>query len=101
MDFELPEEIRVLRDAVRRFTDEELIPREPDAPEGEDFPQAYMGPLQDKVKALGLWQLDVPREYGGLGLVVIDYLQLMSAADSTNENRATEISEISRSLKAM
>ena len=42
------------------------------------------------------------REYGGaLGLVVIDYLQLMSAADSGVENRATEISEISRSLKAM
>lgn len=68
MDFELPEEIRALRDVVRRFTDEELIPREPDAPEGEDFPESYMRPLQEKVKALGLWQLDVPREYGGLGM---------------------------------
>ena len=36
----------------------------------------------------------------GLGLIVIDYLQLMSAA-SRGENRATEISEISRSLKAL
>jgi len=33
-----------------------------------------------------------------LGLVVIDYLQLMSVPGN-NENRATEISEISRSLK--
>ncbi len=40
------------------------------------------------------------REYGKLGLVVIDYLQLMSAS-SQGENRATEISEISRSLKAL
>jgi replicative DNA helicase len=36
----------------------------------------------------------------GLGLIVIDYLQLMSAS-SQGENRATEISEISRSLKAL
>src|SRR5919109_1726142 len=39
------------------------------------------------------------REYGKLGLVVVDYLQLMSAS-AQGENRATEISEISRSLKA-
>ena len=40
------------------------------------------------------------REYGKLGLVVVDYLQLMSAS-AHGENRATEISEISRSLKAL
>ena len=40
------------------------------------------------------------REYGKLGLVVVDYLQLMSATGQ-GENRATEISEISRSLKAL
>ncbi|MCX7197330.1 MAG: replicative DNA helicase [Proteobacteria bacterium] len=40
------------------------------------------------------------RSFGGrLGLIVIDYLQLMSSSGS--ENRATEISEISRSLKAL
>jgi len=41
----------------------------------------------------------ISREHG-LDLVVVDYLQLMQVA-GTNENRATEISEISRSLKAM
>ena len=35
-----------------------------------------------------------------LGLVVIDYLQLMSVPGN-NENRATEISEVSRALKAL
>jgi replicative DNA helicase len=40
------------------------------------------------------------RQYGRLGLVVVDYLQLMSST-SYGENRATEISEISRSLKAL
>lgn len=36
----------------------------------------------------------------GLGLVIVDYLQLMQVP-GTKENRATEISEISRSLKAL
>ena len=40
------------------------------------------------------------RQFGALGLVVVDYLQLMSST-SMGENRATEISEISRSLKAL
>src|SRR5450631_3428058 len=40
------------------------------------------------------------RERGGLDLIVVDYLQLMQVT-GTKENRATEISEISRSLKAL
>jgi replicative DNA helicase len=42
------------------------------------------------------------RQNGELGLIVIDYIQLMSSTSSKGgENRATEISEISRSLKAL
>ena len=42
------------------------------------------------------------RQTGGLGLIVVDYLQLMSGASGrASENRATEISEISRSLKSL
>jgi len=40
------------------------------------------------------------RQFGKLGLIVIDYLQLMSS-NRNGENRATEISEISRSIKAL
>jgi replicative DNA helicase len=40
------------------------------------------------------------KQYGRLGLVIVDYLQLMQAT-TTGENRATEISEISRSMKAL
>ncbi len=40
------------------------------------------------------------RQHGELGLIVIDYLQLMSST-SQGENRATEISEISRALKGL
>ncbi|MCK9283823.1 MAG: replicative DNA helicase [Rhodocyclaceae bacterium] len=41
------------------------------------------------------------RQFGKLGLIVIDYLQLMTGSVSASENRATEISEISRSIKAL
>jgi replicative DNA helicase len=41
------------------------------------------------------------RQCGRLGLIVIDYLQLMSGSGSDGENRATEIGEISRGLKAL
>lgn len=42
----------------------------------------------------------VARERNGLGLIVVDYLQLMRGQGQT-ENRTAEISEISRSLKAL
>ena len=41
------------------------------------------------------------RQCGKLGLIVIDYLQLMSGSGGDNENRATEIGEISRGLKGL
>lgn len=42
----------------------------------------------------------VIREHGSLGMIVVDYLQLMSVKGTT-ENRVGEISEISRSLKLL
>ncbi|MBP6115707.1 MAG: replicative DNA helicase [Neisseriaceae bacterium] len=42
------------------------------------------------------------RNFGGkLGLIVIDYLQLMSGSGRGNDNRASELGEISRSLKGL
>ncbi|KFC05358.1 replicative DNA helicase [Trabulsiella odontotermitis] len=42
----------------------------------------------------------IAREHGGLGLIMIDYLQLMRVP-SLSDNRTLEIAEISRSLKAL
>ncbi|MDH4125090.1 MAG: replicative DNA helicase [Gammaproteobacteria bacterium] len=55
---------------------------------------AALSPTEIRARARRL-----QREHG-LGLIVIDYLQLMTVPGS-KENRATEISEISRSLKAL
>jgi replicative DNA helicase len=42
------------------------------------------------------------RQFGGtLGLIVVDYLQLMSGSSNSEENRATVLGEISRGLKAL
>ena len=42
------------------------------------------------------------RQYGQLGLIVVDYLQLMSGnSGGSDENRATELGEISRGLKML
>jgi replicative DNA helicase len=61
----------------------------------------------DETPALSVLELRararrLARQYGKLGLIIIDYLQLMSGSSSgASENRATEISEISRSLKGL
>ncbi|MCB2042890.1 MAG: replicative DNA helicase [Burkholderiaceae bacterium] len=41
------------------------------------------------------------RQCGQLGLIVVDYLQLMSGSTGSDENRATELGEISRGLKML
>jgi replicative DNA helicase len=59
---------------------------------------AALNALEVRSRARRLW-----RQFGGkLGLVVVDYLQLMSSSNpKAGENRATELSEISRSMKAL
>jgi replicative DNA helicase len=41
------------------------------------------------------------KEHGQLGLIVVDYLQLMKVPGFKADNRTAEISEISRSLKSL
>jgi replicative DNA helicase len=54
-----------------------------------------LNPLELRARARRLH-----RQYKKLGLIVVDYLQLMSAS-TQGENRATELSEISRSMKGL
>ncbi len=56
---------------------------------------AALNALEVRARARRLY-----RQHGELGLIVVDYLQLMSSS-SPGENRATEISEISRALKGL
>jgi replicative DNA helicase len=56
---------------------------------------APMTPLEVRAKARRLMAEK------GLGLIVVDYLQLMQAGGRRKDNREQEISEISRSLKGL
>jgi acyl-CoA dehydrogenase len=58
------ETFSLLRDGVRRFVDERLIPAE-DRVENED---AVPDSLIAEMRALGLFGLSIPEAYGGLGL---------------------------------
>ena len=68
MDFELPEELRMLKETVRRFVDREIIPNERDSYEGHNLKPEERERLEAKAKEVGLWMFDVPEEYGGLGM---------------------------------
>jgi acyl-CoA dehydrogenase len=68
MDFELPEELRLLKDNLRKFVDKELIPLERETVNNLQLQKDLQKQLRPKVDELGLWHYDVPEEFGGLGL---------------------------------
>ena len=74
MDFEIPESVRPVRDAVEAFVRERVEPAEPLLHEGGDEASALMRSLQSDAKAEGLWALGHPRELGGGGLPFMDYV---------------------------
>ncbi len=85
MDFELPEEIKIIKKTMRDFVDRELIPLEREfVPEGEEMPEELYKPLQEKAKALGFWMLDVPEEYGGAGLDLLTRCVIQEEVSRTN-----------------
>jgi acyl-CoA dehydrogenase len=68
LNFDLPDELRMLKETVRKFVDRELIPIERQVSVGNKIRSELKGSLEAKAKELGLWLFDVPVEYGGQGL---------------------------------
>src|SRR5258705_1150503 len=68
MDFELPDELKHLKDNLRKFVDRELIPLEREVVNDVRLQKELPKKLRPKVDELGLWNYDVPEEFGGLGL---------------------------------
>ena len=71
MDFELPEELRLFGESLRRFVNSELIPVERDTLEGEEIKPHYRERFIAGAKSLGIWMMEVPEEYGGGGLSLL------------------------------
>ncbi len=74
MDFELPEEYRMLQDLVRRFVNDQLMPFEARAMEQEATGQSpsltaeELAKVNEAAKAMGIVGLDAPEDVGGLDL---------------------------------
>ena len=80
MNFELPEELRMLRESAARFTTRELIPHEPlvirrDAERGYTdsplLPPELEKEILDKARTAGLAGMEVPEAYGGGGASIL------------------------------
>jgi alkylation response protein AidB-like acyl-CoA dehydrogenase len=69
VDFELTDEQRLFRQTLREFADKEIVPV---APEWERTGR-YPTEIVSKLRELGLFGLNVPEEYGGLGADRVTY----------------------------
>jgi len=80
MDFELPENIRLMRDTVHRFVRNELEPISQKVEEEEKIPESIV----QKMRELGLFGLSIPEEYGGMGLNTLGECVLNEEFGSAN-----------------
>jgi acyl-CoA dehydrogenase len=64
MDYELPENIRLMRDSARRFVKNELEPISQQVEEEGKIPENVV----QKMREMGFFGLSIPEEYGGMGL---------------------------------
>src|ERR1700733_11763623 len=67
--FELPDELRMLADAISDFVTNEIRAVESDLdPASREMPADLLRPLQAKAREAGFWCFDAPTEHGGGGL---------------------------------
>jgi acyl-CoA dehydrogenase len=72
MDFALSEEQRLLVETARRFVRTELMPLERELEETRQLDPTKARDIFEKSKALGLYAVNIPVEYGGGGLSAVD-----------------------------
>jgi acyl-CoA dehydrogenase len=72
LDFNLPEELKLLQSQLRRFIDNELIPHEKETFADVDaLKPEWRDRFVRSAKALGIWMMEVPEEYGGTELSML------------------------------
>ncbi|MEA3470835.1 MAG: acyl-CoA dehydrogenase family protein, partial [Thermodesulfobacteriota bacterium] len=74
MDFTMPEKVKVITDMMDEFVDRELIPLEPEFM-NKSF-RDMLPVLAEKrrmVKQMELWAPNHPKEYGGMGLDLVEH----------------------------
>ncbi len=72
MDLQETEEQRLIVDQVRRFVAEEIVPLEADLdPDADELEAADKARLIELTRAMGLFGLDIPPEYGGPDIDIV------------------------------
>ena len=74
MDFSLSEEQRLLVATIRSFIQDELRPLEAEVEETGYLADDVASAIRAKSQALGLYAVNIPAEYGGGGLSVLDWM---------------------------
>lgn len=70
--WDLPEDMVMLQETARRFMRQEVKPAEDKLPhDATELSADVLKPLQAKARALGLWQVESPAEWGGAGLSLL------------------------------
>ena len=72
----LSDEVRALRERLRKFIDEEVIPAEAALERDDEESARVMSALKASAKAQGLWALGHPEEIGGGGLPFMPFVYL-------------------------
>lgn len=86
MDLTLTDEQRMIVRNVRRFIHEQIVPLEADLDQDAyELPRAEHARLVAMVKDMGLYQMDVPEQYGGPG---IDMRTRVLVAEEMSQHRA-------------
>ena len=95
IDFSLSDEERAVRDTIRQFIQQEVMPLEPQVLRNErnGLPALEPGQLRElqlKAKAGGWWGINTPEEYGGIALgPVMSAIIAMETGEKT-DTRAGE-----------
>lgn len=74
MDFTLTEEQRLLVETIREFVQRELKPLEEGVETNGYLADEVASEIQEKSKGLGLYAVNIPREFGGGGLSVLEWM---------------------------
>jgi len=80
MDFEMPENLRIMQDTIRRFVNQDLEPISQKVEEEDQIPEEIV----QQMRELGLFGLSIPEEYGGLGLGTVGECLVYEELSKTN-----------------
>ncbi len=81
MDITIPEDLRIMRETIRRFVQNELEPITRQVEQQNEIPEEIV----EQMKELGLFGLTIPEEYGGLGMGTLGEMLVYEELGKANQ----------------